>query len=81
MFMLMFSSFSLLGSTLGLFCMFANTLLDFPFSSFLCSFTLHPNLVSMVPFTHVRYYFFFLFVTPKTGFIQHQVCISTTDHW
>lgn len=69
------------GSTLGLFCMFASMLLDFAFSLFLCSFRLHPNLVSMVPFVRARYNFVVLFVTPKSSFIQLHVCISITDFW
>ena len=29
---------------------------------------------------NVRQYFFVLFVTPKTSFIQLQVCVSLTEH-
>ena len=38
---------------------------------------LHLNLLCMLPFRYVRYYFF---VTPKTSFVQLQACISLTDH-
>lgn len=66
-----------LGSTLDHFYMFINMHLHFSLSSLDCRSTLHPNLLYMVTFTYVRYYFFILFVNPKTSFIKLQVCTSS----
>lgn len=69
-----------LGSTWGHFDMFPNTLLHLTLSSLVCTSTLHPKVLQMFPFTNVRYYFFVLFVTPKTSLTQLQVCVSLTGH-
>lgn len=61
------------GSTWVIFYMFANTLSHL---WLVCSFTMLLNSLCMVSFTHVGYFFF---VTPKTCFVQLQVCISLRD--
>ena len=70
-------SFFALGSTWCHFYTFASMYLHL--SSLVCSARLHLILRFVVPITYVSYYFFVLFVTPKTGFIQLQVSISLTD--
>lgn len=79
MFMLVLSSSSLWDSPGGHFYMFANTFLCCSFSPLVCSSTLYPNLLQVVPFTCVRYYFFDVFPTPKPSFVQFHTCISLTD--
>lgn len=45
--------------------MFANKFLNLALSSLVCSSMLYPNLIYVVPYIHVRYYFFILFITLK----------------
>lgn len=63
------SSFSLKDPIRVVF-MFASTLLHLSLSSGVCSSTLTSNLVYMMCFMNVTYYFFVLFVAPKTSFVQ-----------
>lgn len=64
------SFFLTLGFTWGLFCMFANMFSHLSFPPLVCSSTLHPNLLQLVTFICVRCYFFVLFATRKTSFVQ-----------
>lgn len=75
----MVSSLLTVGSTWDRFSMFGKTTLHLSLSSLVCNSTLHLIFVYMVAFMGIRYYFFVLFVTPKTSFVQLQVCISLTD--
>lgn len=68
--------FLTLGSTWGHF-MFPSTFFQLCLSSWLCSSTLHLNLLYMLPFPYVKYFFIF-FVSPKPIFVHLQICISLT---
>lgn len=67
--MLMVSSFSLKDQIRIIF-MFASPLFHLSLSSLVYSSMLTPNLVYVMPFMNVTYYFFVLFVAPKTSFVQ-----------
>lgn len=61
-------------SSLSNFYKLCNTILDLSFSSLVCSFRLHLNLLYIMPFIYVMTYFLVLFVIPKAK-LQSRVCI------
>lgn len=67
--MLMAMMSSCLGSAWGGF-LFANTLLYLAFSSLVCMFMLHANLMHECCFMDIAYLFFVLFVIPKSSFVH-----------
>lgn len=72
MFTLMVSSFSLQGPPVVILCTFS-------LPSPICSSMFYPNLLLMVPFICVRFYFLFSLL-PLKPFIPSSSCISLTDH-
>lgn len=72
MFILMVSSFSLQDPPVVILCTFA-------LPSPVCSSVFYPNLLLMVPFTYVRFYFLFSSL-PLKPFFPSSSCISLSDH-